>query len=156
MAFRINFLVGRPGVSVEDPSSSVSASDPVDCKVEWDGAKRDIAGSWSGWSGWSSCSNSCGGSGTQTRSRTRKMTKVRDRKVVSPKDGGKNNCTATRQDYPNEDSTQTDSQNSSCSGHCPGWSCGHCNEHSRCGNFECRVCLFGPHSYNRRWMPGGC
>ena len=154
--FRINFLVGKPGVSVEDPSSSVSASDPVDCKVEWDGAKRDIAGSWSGWSGWSSCSNSCGGSGTQTRSRTRKMTKVRDRKVVSPKDGGKNNCTATRQDYPNENSTQTDSQNSSCSGHCPGWSCGHCNEHSRCGNFECRVCLFGPHSYNRRWMPGGC
>ena len=155
--FRINFLVGTPGVSVEDPSSSVSASDPVDCSVAWDGNKADSAGGWSRWSGWSNCSNSCGGWGTQTRSKTRKMTKYRKRRVNSPSNGGRNNCTAPTQYYPNENWTETQTQNSNCSGYCPGWDCEHCDEHAKCGgDYECRLCIFGAHAGKQRWMDGGC
>ena len=84
------------------------------------------------------------------------MTKYRKRRVISPIYGGKNNCEAPTEYYPKENWTETQSQNSSCSGHCPGDACGHCTEHARCGKYECRICLFGPHSYKKRWMPGGC
>ena len=68
VAFRINFLVGRPGVSVEDPSSSVSAADPIDCKIE-------------DWSGWNTCHPECGG-GKQKRTRT----------ISDASYGGRNDC----------------------------------------------------------------
>ena len=74
VAFRINYLVGIPGVSVEKKWSSISPADPVDCSI-------------GDWGDWGACGASCGG-GKKSRSRT----------ISSASNGGRSDCTGDIQE----------------------------------------------------------
>ena len=122
-SFRINFLIGKIGGGYsQDKGSGTSsnpAGEPVACEDGWDGGVKHQTGNWGSYSTWGRCQYTSG-SGTSSiykkhRSRSRTNRAYRDRKlIVSPSNGGTNNCNIDTVWYPGQNTSDNDPDSANC------------------------------------------